>query len=585
MTLTFADFKDIGFISNQLTSSLIDKNGNVLWLCFPRFDSDPFIAYLLDENNGGVFRISPKAQFSSLHKYTAPNVLHTNFKTSEGSADINDFLIPGKTIFMRDINSEITLQLNFNPLFGFHTMNFNYSENNGKMMFDSKNGKGRLVLEIVGEFKKTADFTWEIEKGLTQVILSYYPSAEIYELEGKNISSSNLSKAIDSTIDYWGAYAERIKLSLSGTDLEEFDPLLRSSIFTILGLTYSPTGSIIAAPTASLPEDPGGNRNWDYRYVWVRDSAIMASTLCRLDFYMEGRRALEFLFSMIDYSGKPLYNLYKVDGTEIYGERYIDSLNGFMNSKPVRVGNRATNQIQLDIEGEFLYAVNGYFESTHDKDFIQNHSRAIEYIADWLSDNWQLADSGIWEKPEDHEYAHSKVMIWVALENAGKLISALGGIDRWKETRDEIKKWIMSNCVKEGYFVTFPKSNEVDSTVLAFPIYGFVDVNDPVFLKTLKVVEKTLFVKGFVYRYNFDSIGKANHAFVLCSMWLASVYSRLKRKNDALQLLKNVKSIVGSNNLIGEDIDVHNKVFTGNFPQGFVHATFINSIIDILSNN
>ena len=271
MPLTFADFKDIGFISNQLTSSLIDKNGNVLWLCFPRFDSDPFIAYMLDEKNGGIFRISPIAQFSSLHKYTAPNVLHTSFKTSEGSADINDFLIPGKTILVRDINSEIKLQLNLNPLFGFHTMNFNYSENDGKIMFDSKTGKGKLVLEILGEYKKIGDFTWEIEKGLTQVILSYYPSAEIYELERKNVSSPNLSKALDSTIDYWGAYTERIKLSLLGTDLEEFEQLLRSSVFTILGLTYSPTGS------------------------------------------------------MIDYSGKPLYNLYKVDGTKIYGEKYIDS--------------------------------------------------------------------------------------------------------------------------------------------------------------------------------------------------------------------------------------------------------------------
>ena len=585
MALNFTDFKDIGFISNQLTSSLIDKNGNVLWLCFPRFDSDPFISYLLDEKNGGIFKISPLSPFSSSHKYTAPNILHTNFKTSEGSADINDFLIPGKSILVRNINSEITTQLNFNPLFNFHTMNFNYSEDGNKIIFDGKTGKGRLVLEIAGEYKKTGDFTWQIEKGLNQVILSYYPSAEIYELESKNVSQSNLSKALDSTIDYWGAYTERIKLSLVGTNLEEFEQLLRSSVFTILGLTYSPNGSIIAAPTASLPEDPGGNRNWDYRYVWVRDSAIMASALCNLGFNTESRRALEFLFSMIDYSGKPLYNLYRVDGTKIYGERYVDSLNGFMDSKPVRIGNRATNQIQLDIEGEFLYAVKNYFDSNKDKEFIQNHLKAIEYIADWLADNWQLADSGIWEKPDDHEYAHSKVMIWVALESAGKLVLELGGVDRWKEIREEIKQWVMSNCVKDGYFITFPKSNDIDATVLSFPIYGFIDANDPIFIKTLKVVEKTLFIKGFVYRYNFDSLGKSNHAFVLCSMWLASVYSKTKRKDDAINLLKNVKSIVGPNNLIGEDIDIHNKVFTGNFPQGFVHAAFINSIIDILNNN
>ncbi len=583
MRLTFADFKDIGFISNQLTGSLVDKNGNVLWLCFPRFDSDPLIAYLLDESNGGIFRVSPQTQFSSFQNYTTPNVLNTNFRTKDGNAYINDFLIPGKTIFIRDINSEIKLQLNFNPLFGFRMMNFNYSEGDGKSIFDSKNGKGRLVLTIDGEHKKTGDFVWEIEKGSTQVILSYYQSTDLYELESKNASLSNLSKSFSSTVDYWNSYSERIRLNISDTELKDFQSILNASVFTILGLSYSPTGSIIAAPTASLPEDPGGDRNWDYRYVWVRDSAIMASALCRLGFYIEGRRALEFLFSMIDYSGKPLYNLYKVDGTKIYGERYIDSLSGFMNSKPVRIGNRATNQIQLDIEGEFLYAVKIYFDSTHDKEFIQNHLKAIEYVADWLSDNWELADSGIWEKPEDHEYTHSKVMIWVALKNAGELISEVGGVDRWREKREEIKMWIMSNCVKEGHFVAFPRSNEIDATALSFPIYGFIEANDPIFVKTLKIIEKSLVVKGFVYRYKFDSLGETKHAFSLCSMWLASVYSLMRRKDEAIQLLKNIKSIVGPNNLIGEDVDVDNKFFTGNFPQGFVHASLINSIIDVLN--
>ena len=581
MPLSFADFKDIGFISNQLTSSLIDKNGDILWLCFPKFDSDPPIAYILDENNGGRFRLSPPVQFSSEHKYTAPNVLHTSFKTIEGSADIDDFLIPGKAIFIRNINSQIKMQLTFKPLFNLNQNNFNYSENDGRIIFDGKNGKGRLVLEINGVYEKKGDYTWEISPGLCQIMLSYYPSAEVYELEGKNNLLANMSKALESTINYWGSYTEKIKLNLSGSKLEEFNSIFKTSVFTILGLIYSPTGSIIAAPTASLPEDPGGNRNWDYRYVWVRDSSIMASALCNAGLEIDGRRALEFLFSMIDYSGKPLYNLYKADGTKIYGEKYIDSLQGFMNSKPVRVGNRATNQIQLDIEGEFLYAVKSYFDVTNDKEFIQNHIKAIEYIADWLSDNWQLADSGIWEKPEDHEYTHSKVMIWSALESAGNMVTMLGGNDRWTDTRNEIKRWIMSNCVRDGCFVIFPKSSEVDATALSFPLYGFVSVTDPIFVKTLKLIEKTLVVKGFVYRYNFDPLGKANHAFVLCSMWLASVYSRMGRDNDAVKVLENVKSIAGPNNLIGEDIDVHNKVFTGNFPQGFVHASFITAITDM----
>ncbi len=581
MAITFSDFKDIGFISNQLTSSLIHKNGDILWLCFPRFDSDPSIAYILDENNGGMFKISPTSEFSSQQKYIAPNVLSTSFKTTSGSASLTDFLIPGKAILVREVSSETDLELNFFPIFNFSRNNYNYIEKDGKFIFDNKNGKGRLVLEIYPSYEKKSDRLWRIPKGNTQVILSFYPSAEVYDLEAVNNSPSNLLRSLDSVIKYWGSYTERIKLSFKDRELEDFNPLVKASVFTILGLTYSPTGSIIAAPTASLPEDPGRDRNWDYRYVWVRDSAIMASVLCSSGLAVEGRRALEFLFSMVDYSGKPLYNLYKVDGTKIYGEKYINSLNGFMNSKPVRIGNRATNQIQLDVEGEFLYAVKRYFEVTKDKEFIQNNLKAIEYISDWLADNWQLADSGIWEKPEDHEYSHSKVMIWVALDAAGFLVKELGGKDRWETTRTEIKEWVLSNCVKNGCFVTFPGSSEIEAQILSFPIYGFVDFNDKVFLNTLKQVEKNLVVKGFVYRYNFDPLGKANHAFVLCSAWLASVYAKLGRKKDAIKLIDNVKNITGSNNLIGEDIDVHNKTFTGNFPQGFVHALLVQSLIDI----
>ncbi|EFD92799.1 MAG: hypothetical protein BJBARM5_0474 [Candidatus Parvarchaeum acidophilus ARMAN-5] len=583
MNLNFSDFKDIGLISNQLTSSLIDKNGNILWLCLPKFDSDPSIAYILDENKGGIFKVSPLEEFSSEHKYTAPNILRTTFKTASGVANITDFLVQGKAILARTIQSDIILQVDFKPLFNFLNDNFNYSESENRFIFESKTGKGIIVLEINGNFKKTNDYKWELSKGINSLVLCYYPSREVYNLESPNNVSINISKALESTIDYWGSYAEKIKVDLQGTALESFNQFFKSSVFTILGMVYTPTGSIIAAPTASLPEDPRGGRNWDYRYVWVRDSSIMASALCEVGLEIDGRRALEFLFSMIDYSGKPLYNLYKIDGTKIYGEKYISSLDGFMNSKPVRIGNRATNQIQLDIEGEFLYAVRRYFDITNDKEFIRNHVKAIEYIADWLVDNWQLADSGIWEKPEDQEYSHSKMMIWVALDSAGKLLSEIGGVDRWADAKDEIKQWILSRCVKDGCIVTYPGSNEVEAQVLTFPLYGFISFNDSLFLNTLRQVEKNLLIKGFVYRYNFDPIGKATHSFVLCSTWLASVYAHLNRKNDAIKLLDNIKSVTGPNNLVGEDVDVHAKVFTGNFPQGFVHAGIIQSLLDILN--
>ena len=583
MSLKFSDLKNYNYISNQLTGTLIGPNGDVVWLCLPRFDSDPEIAYLLDESKGGFFNLLPLDQFSSDSKYISPNVLRTDFKTLNGTAEVIDFLTPGKPVFVKEINSKIKLKLAFRPLFNFDQRGFVYSEDGNRAIFDGKNGKGRLVLEINGKYSKKADYTWELEAGIYDIVLSYYKNAEAYELESKS-STSNLSKALEYTINYWKTYLDRIKLSLKGGPLEGFEQLFRSSIILMLGLVYSPTGGIVAAPTASLPEDPSGNRNWDYRYVWVRDSSITASALCSLGFETEGRRALEFLFSMIDYSGKPFYNLYRADGVRVYGEKYIEAFQGFMNSKPVRIGNGATNQIQLDIEGEFLYAVKRYYESTGDKEFLQNHLKAIEYIADWLSDNWELADSGIWERPDDQNYTHSKAMIWVALDTAGKLVKEIGGEDRWSDTRKTIRNWVLSNCVSDGNLVTFPGSKEVDSTVLSFPIYGFMSVNDPLFLRTLKTVEKTLVINGFVYRYTSDTIGKVNHAFALCSMWLSSIYSKLGRKQEAIKIIENVKSIVGPNNLIGEDIDISSKTFTGNFPQGFVHGAFIRAVLDVLKS-
>ncbi len=282
MNLNFSDFKDIGLISNQLTSSLIDKNGNILWLCLPKFDSDPSIAYILDENKGGIFKVSPLEEFSSEHKYTAPNILRTTFKTASGVANITDFLVQGKAILARTIQSDIILQVDFKPLFNFLNDNFNYSESENRFIFESKTGKGIIVLEINGNFKKTNDYKWELSKGINSLVLCYYPSREVYNLESPNNVSINISKALESTIDYWGSYAEKIKVDLQGTALESFNQFFKSSVFTILGMVYTPTGSIIAAPTASLPEDPRGGRNWDYRYVWVRDSSIMASALCEV---------------------------------------------------------------------------------------------------------------------------------------------------------------------------------------------------------------------------------------------------------------------------------------------------------------
>ncbi|MCW1294175.1 MAG: glycoside hydrolase family 15 protein [Candidatus Parvarchaeota archaeon] len=583
MSLTFKDARSWGFISNQNTASLIDGRGNVLWLCFPRFDSDPVVAFLLDEENGGKFYIRPADPYESEQEYLAPNVLKTTFKSAGGNCSIVDALLPGKNILVRDIRSEVDLELEIKPTFNFNNSQVNRSERDGFSIFDNASGSERLAVKIGMEIKSRDNGgKYILKPGEGQVALAYYPSQEMFDFPAEREAFKNLSKSIQTAIEFWNSKSRIDIDGLRPAGDQKLDQAFKTSVWLILGLMYAPSGGIVASPTTSLPEEPGGPRNWDYRYVWTRDCSIMASALCDAGLIVEGRRALGFLFGLLDLSGKPFSNLYKVNGSKIYGERYLMNFSGFMNSKPVKAGNRASNQIQLDVEGEFLDALYHYFNRTKDTEFISSHSKAIEYICDWISENWQLADSSIWEKPEDKDYTYSKVMMWVALDRAGKLMAAINHPDKWSKTRDLIRGWVMSNCVKDGHFVTEAGGTTTDATPLLFPLYGFIDPKDRIFLNTLSLIEKTLVNENFVFRYTSDSLGRSTHPFTLCSFWLSSVYSMLGMEGKARAVLRNVVNISGPLCLFGEDIDIDGRTFTGNFPQGFAHAGFISAYLNLL---
>lgn len=583
MSLTFKDLTGWGFISNQDTASLIDSGGEILWLCFPRFDSDPVISFLLDEERGGRFYIRPKDPYKSKQEYIAPNVLRTTFKTSGGSCSITDVLLLGKNMLVRDVKSDIDLELEIRPAFNFGGSQAGYSERDGFGVFDNSNSEERMAVKIGMDVKERGSGgKYILKPGEGQVALAYYATREIFDFPAERNSFQNLQKSVQTVIKFWDS---KLRIDVDGLKLtgdQRLDQTFKTSVWLILGLMYSPSGGIIAAPTTSLPEDPGGVRNWDYRYVWIRDCSAMASALCDTGLAIEGRRALGFLLGLLDLSGKPFSNIYKVNGSKIYGERYLTDLSGFMASRPVKAGNRASNQMQLDIEGEFLDALFHYFDRTKDMEFISSHAKSIEYIADWISGNWQLTDSSIWEKPEDKEYTYSKVMSWVALDRAGKLMAVIGQPDRWAKVKDSIKRWVMSKCVRDGRFIVEPENTETDATPLLFPLYGFIDPHDKIFLSTLSLIEKTMVKGDFVFRYSSDSLGRSTHPFVLCSFWRSSVYSMLGDAERARSILRSLVDIAGPLCLFGEDVDMKERTFTGNFPQGFAHAGFIRAYLDVL---
>ncbi|MBB5254974.1 alpha,alpha-trehalase TreH1 [Sulfurisphaera ohwakuensis] len=561
----------LGFISNQITSAII-QGTSIVWFPVPKFDSPSIFAKLLDED-GGEFSIVVKKESQLKQYYEHPLVLTTEVNTEKGKIKITDLLPLGETVIIRKVESEVPFSVVFKPF-------FKYALYRPIILKDKFiNSKGRDCVAFLyswdGKVKREGPFVWKFSEGKGFLIANYSTDVEHGALSerGKNLRL-NFEKPFEKTIEYWESFEVKSNM---------YEDLYKSSVFVLLGSIYSPSGASIAAPTTSLPEVVGGSRNWDYRFAWVRDSSITAEALINAGFIVEARRILNFLLSLINFTSKPFYYpLYTIEGTIPPPEVKLMWLSGYKNSKPVRIGNAASKQIQLDVEGFFLNALYKYFEKTGDKVYIKDVFDKVEYIADWVSENWLLKDSGIWEdRGEPRHYTHSKIMMWVALDRAGKLAEHIGKEDRWRESRESLRKWILEKCVTNGYFARFAGSEDVDSSILSAPLYGFVNERDILFLNTLSKIEKELKVGNFVKRYKTDFMGEAKHPFLLTTLWLARVYIRLGRIEEAKNIISNIEEIAGNLKLIGEHLDVEKKEFTGNFPQVFVHAEIINLIKEL----
>ncbi len=564
----------LGFISNQRTSAII-QGTSVVWFPVPKFDSPSIFTKLLDEE-GGEFSIIPEKTISTKQYYEHPLVLTTEVKTEKGLLKITDLLPLGEDVIIRKIESEVPFLVIFKPF-------FKYALYRPIILKDRfVNSKGRDCVGFLykwdGKIRREGPFTWRFSEGKGFLVANYATDKEhgAFSERGKNLRM-DFEMPFEKTIKYWESFEVKSNL---------YEDLYRSSVYVLLGSIYSPSGASIAAPTTSLPEVVGGSRNWDYRFAWVRDSSITADALINAGFIIEARRIINFLLSLINFTSKPFYYpLYTIEGTIPPPEVKLMWLSGYKNSRPVRIGNAASKQIQLDVEGFFLDALYKYFEKTGDSVFIKDVFDKVEHIADWVSENWLMKDSGIWEdRGEPRHYTHSKIMMWVALDRAGKLAEYICKEDKWKESRESLKKWILENCVVNGYFARYAGSEDIDSSILSAPLYGFVSEKDEVFLNTLSKIEKELKVGNFVKRYKTDFMGEAKHPFLLTTLWLARVYVRLGRIDEAKNILSSIDEISGNLKLVGEHIDVEKKEFTGNFPQVFVHAELVNLIKEIEEN-
>ncbi len=547
--------KPLGFISNGITSALIN-DGSIVWLSFPRFDSPSVFAKLLDEE-GGEFSIFPHEECKVSYNYVLPNVMSTTFKCEKGRAEVIDLMPIGERSIVRKVVTEIPLRVKVKPVFNYGLY---------KAVVEKEADGTRFMNPLSRECLALIPGLEEVKPPGVTFYLTYSSATEYGPFRKKQLGRE-VEKTIRITEDYW-----KRKISVK---YERMSPA-EVSLMVLLGSIYSPTGASVAAPTTSLPEVEGGTRNWDYRFAWVRDSSMVSEALLSYGYIVESRRIINFLLGSMNFSSKPfLHPLYTVDGGDPPPETDIGWLSGFKGSKPVRVGNGAASQVQLDIEGFFIEAVYQYFRKTGDKEFLRENWSKLEYIHSWVSRNWKLKDAGMWEdRGAPQHYTHSKVMMWVVLDRIGKM----GREVRKKvsnSSKERLYSWIMENCVRDGYFTRYAGSTEVDANLLTLPLYGFVDIKDRTFLNTLHKIEQDLVQGKFVKRYRKDFLGEASHPFTLAGVWLSRVYARLDRRDEARDFLLSVLKPSLGTYLVGEHVDVDKMEYTGNYPQVFVHAQLL----------
>jgi GH15 family glucan-1,4-alpha-glucosidase len=540
-----ARIEDYGLIGDLQTAALVSRHGAIDWLCFPRFDSGACFAALLGDAENGHWTLQPAGEFRSPGRcYTDDTlILETTFETSEGSARLIDFMPPRETTpdvvrIVEGIEGRVEMRMEL-------ALRFDY----GSVVPWVRNLDGGLVgvagpdavvlrtpVELEGrDFRTYASFT--VSKGdRVPFVLTWFRS---HEEPPKTVEPE---AALADTVSYWQEWAERC------THGGRWHDDIHRSVLTLKALTYAPTGGLVAAPTTSLPESLGGVRNWDYRYCWLRDATLTLLALIRSGYVEEAGAWRDWLLRAA--AGKPedLQIMYGVAGERRLSELELPWLSGFAGSQPVRVGNAASAQLQLDVYGELLDAL--YQSRRQGLPASPDTWRLGLKLLDWLESGWREEDQGIWEVrgPRRH-FTHSKVMAWVAFDRAVKTIRTLdreGPIDRYRAARKEVRDSVLRDGYNadRGAFVQFYGSDRLDASLLLIPLVGFLPADDP------RVV-------------------------LPCSFWLAAVLAKQGRTDEAVELFERLLSLRNDLGLISEEYDPERKQLVGNFPQAFTHMTLV----------
>lgn len=578
--------EDYALIGNTRTAALVGKDGGIDWLCAPRFDSGACFAALLGKAEHGRFALCPRGEVvSSRRRYRDHTlVLETELTTATGTVRLIDCMPLGgdSTSVVRiveGLSGEVAMRLELVIRFDYGRI-VPWVRNLDGALF-AVGGPDAMTLRTTvptrGEALTTVgDFTVRAGERVP-FTLTWSPSTS------RPAPELNAEQAVLDTAAFWSKWASQCTYEGPWRDA------VVRSLVTLKALTYSPTGGIVAAATTSLPEKLGGVRNWDYRYAWLRDATFTLHALALAGYREEAAAWRAWLLRAIAGAPEQLQIMYGLAGERRLTELTLDWLPGYANSKPVRIGNAAVNQLQLDVYGEVCGALHRAraMGLNHDDDAW----RVEKQLLGFLETGWKQPDEGLWEVrgPRQH-FTHSKVMAWVAFDRAVKAVESMGmqgPVERWRVQRDALHAEVLAKGFdsKRGTFVQAYGSKHLDASVLMIPLVGFLPANDPRVVGTVKAIEQGLTVDGLVLRYDSDQtedgLPAGEGVFMMCSFWLADNYVLAGRRDEARALFERLLATCNDVGLMSEQYDPVAKRQLGNVPQAFSHVGLVNTAFEL----
>jgi GH15 family glucan-1,4-alpha-glucosidase len=581
-----------GIIGDLHTAALVGTDGTIDWYCCPHFDSPSVFAAILDRQRGGYYRIAPVSEDWTPKQLYFPdtNVLITRFLTKEGVGEVQDFMpiheAPGSVFRHRlirrvlGVRGEITLRVEVEPRFNYgrdpHSIVFH--ENGvvfrSEAMSLALETSTPLTMSDTGVF---CEITLAAGESVT-FVLERVPEDYV----PRPYSEDETREAFERTVDYWRKWLSKSRYQ------GRWREVVHRSALTLKLLTYRPTGGIVAAPTTSLPEQLGGGRNWDYRYTWIRDAAFSLYALLRLGFTDEAAAFMDWMRDRFSEprpgEGGPLQIMYGIDGRSKLEEEVLDHLEGYRGSYPVRIGNGAADQLQLDIYGELIDSV--WYYTQHGSPIDHDSWVDLCRVIDWICENWDQADEGIWEARGGRKhYTYARLMSWVGLERAVKIALDRGlpaDLPKWQASRDQIYNQIQTRGwhPERQAFVQHYDTEFLDAAVLLMPLVNFVAPTDRRWLSTLDAMGKELVSDSLVYRYNLeaspDGLEGEEGTFSICTFWYVEALARSGRVDEARLAFEKMLTYANHLGLYSEEIGLTGEAL-GNFPQAFTHLALISA--------